>query len=412
MAEKDDVMGKVQNRVPRLRFPGFEGEWDERKVGELCDYIVPGRNKPSVFDGEIPWITTPDIEHNQLILYSKKGLSISEEEAKRVGSKIVPENSIIISCVGELGLAGIAGTRMVINQQLHAFVPKNIDYKFLLHSLGTRKDYMEKIATKTAVPYMNKYNCNSIPISFPKYDEQKKIANFLSLLNNRIQTQNKIISRYQSLIRNLRDAIFRQKITLTDSEGTSFSEWENCKLKDIAVRIIKKNTENEQNVLTISAQLGLVSQLEFFNKSVAGKNLLGYYLLEKNDFAYNKSYSAGYSMGAIKRLKRYEKGVVSTLYICFRFKDDVCQEFMEHYFESQVQNDELEKIAHEGARNHGLLNVGVSDFFNIEILLPSIREQLEVAKLLSTLMEKVSIEDKIFQKLKNQKNFLLKYMLI
>ncbi|TSD64471.1 restriction endonuclease subunit S, partial [Inquilinus sp. KBS0705] len=179
---------KVCN-VPNLRFPGFEEEWKKEKVGGLCDFIVPGRNKPTIFNGNIPWITTPDITHNQVVFASKKGLSISKEEAKKVGSKIIPEKSIIISCVGELGLVAIAGTEMVINQQLHAFLPKKIEYRFLLYCLGNQKKYMEKIATKTAVPYMNKDNCNSIPITFPSLPEQKEISSFLSLIDERIQTQ-------------------------------------------------------------------------------------------------------------------------------------------------------------------------------------------------------------------------------
>ena len=72
--------------TPPLRFPEFKGEWEQKKVGDLCDFIVPGRNKPTDFNGEIPWITTPDIEHNGIVYFSKKELAISREEAKKVGS--------------------------------------------------------------------------------------------------------------------------------------------------------------------------------------------------------------------------------------------------------------------------------------------------------------------------------------
>ena len=110
--------------TPKLRFKEFSGDWTLNKVGDICDCIVPGRNKPTEFDGDIPWITTPDIEQNRVILFSKKKLHITEEEAKKIGSKIVPKNSIIISCVGELGLVGFTGKDLIINQQLHAFIPK------------------------------------------------------------------------------------------------------------------------------------------------------------------------------------------------------------------------------------------------------------------------------------------------
>src|SRR5690349_280246 len=144
-------MTAQQKNIPALRFPGFKGGWKIVKVGELCDFIVPGRNKPTSFEGNIPWITTPDIEHNAIVYLSKNGLAISKDEAHKVGSKIVPTNSVIISCVGELGIVAIAGNDIVINQQLHAFIPKEqINYRFLTYGLSLQRKYMERVATKTA----------------------------------------------------------------------------------------------------------------------------------------------------------------------------------------------------------------------------------------------------------------------
>jgi type I restriction enzyme S subunit len=179
-------------------------------------------------------------------------------------------------------------------------------------------------------------------------------------------------------------------------------EWEEKKLNEISNRIISKNKENNTNVLTISAQLGLISQLEFFNKSVSAKDVTGYFLLNKDDFAYNKSYSNGYPMGAIKRLTRYEKGIVSTLYICFRNKSEFDNSFAEQYFETGNQNAEIELVAQEGARNHGLLNVGVADFFNIKLTIPSLPEQTKIANFLTAVDTKIS-------QLKKKKQLLEQY---
>lgn len=179
-------------------------------------------------------------------------------------------------------------------------------------------------------------------------------------------------------------------------------EWVEKKLGEVAERVTRKNRDNNLNVLTISAQLGLISQLEFFNKSVSAKDLSGYYLLHKNDFAYNKSYSNGYPMGAIKRLNRYEKGVVSTLYICFKINENFDDTFAEQYFETGKQNPEIEKVAQEGARNHGLLNIGVNDFFNIEIKIPALPEQTKISNFLS------AVDDKITH-LKKKKELLEQY---
>lgn len=141
-------------------------------------------------------------------------------------------------------------------------------------------------------------------------------------------------------------------------------------MSDIAQRITRKNTENESNLpLTISAQYGLVDQRIFFNNQVASKDLTGYYLLYKGEFAYNKSTSNGSPWGAIKCLKRYEKGCVSTLYICFRL-DNTDSDFIVSYYEADRWHKAIQMIAAEGARNHGLLNIAPDDFFNTELTVP------------------------------------------
>ena len=178
------------------------------------------------------------------------------------------------------------------------------------------------------------------------------------------------------------------------------SEWKKVKLGDLFERVTRKNTNLESdNVLTISAQYGLINQEEFFNKSVAGKNLKNYYLLKKGEFAYNKSYSDGHPMGATKMLEKYDYGVVSTLYICFRSKSElVNNEYFKYYFESKQYYDELSKIVQEGARNHGLLNVSTEDFFNIHVTLPPIKEQVKICTILSNIDNIIkNIENDIYE---------------
>ena len=138
------------------------------------------------------------------------------------------------------------------------------------------------------------------------------------------------------------------------------------KMSDFSSRIATKNKDGKCSlVLTIAAQYGLVNQESFFNKSVASENLTGYYLLHKGEFAYNRSYSAGYDWGAVKRLDDYDEGVLSTLYICFKINETIVDsDYLSYYFESIKWHRGLSDIAGEGARNHGLLNVSMTDYFN------------------------------------------------
>lgn len=189
-------------------------------------------------------------------------------------------------------------------------------------------------------------------------------------------------------------------------------DWSVVRLKDKFDRITTKNKKGVTNVLTISAQQGLINQEEFFNKSVASKDLFNYILLEKGDFAYNKSYSNGYPYGAIKKLKNYDEGVVSSLYICFRpSKNNKSSDFYEQYFEAGMLNHEIHAIAQEGARNHGLLNISIADFFNSFIIDGDENELNKIADILFTWDKAIELKEKLIEQKKQQKKGLMQKLL-
>ena len=185
-------------------------------------------------------------------------------------------------------------------------------------------------------------------------------------------------------------------------------EWSYQSLSKYVNRITTKNKNNESNlVLTISAQYGLVDQTNFFNRSVSSSNLTGYYLLNNGDFAYNKSYSNGYPWGAVKRLNKYNQGVVSSLYICFKPNDLINSDFLEQYFETNKWYQQISEVSVEGARNHGLLNIAVNDFFNTKHYIPSIKEQEKISNFLSLLDKKIELQSKKIEDLKLFKKGLI-----
>ena len=180
-------------------------------------------------------------------------------------------------------------------------------------------------------------------------------------------------------------------------------EWKESVLSDFVERVKRKNKNNLCKLpLTISAQYGLVDQISFFNKVIASENMSNYYLLHKGDFAYNKSYSSEYPWGAIKRLDCYEQGTLSSLYICFKPYSHVSSDFLTHYFETSKWHQGISEIAVEGARNHGLLNVGIQDFFETRHCLPqSLLEQEKIAKFLNLIEERIATQNKIIEKLES-----------
>lgn len=187
-------------------------------------------------------------------------------------------------------------------------------------------------------------------------------------------------------------------------------DWEQRKLRDISTRVLRKNKDLQSTLpLTISAQDGLVDQTTFFHKQVASKQLSNYILLFKGEFAYNKSYSEGYPFGAIKRLNKYSKGVLSTLYIVFKPKN-VNSDFLEHYYDTSKWYREIYRNAAEGARNHGLLNISAKDFFGTMLYMPQKNEQALIANVLDHLDSLIALQQRKLALLKQLKKGLLQKM--
>lgn len=196
--------------------------------------------------------------------------------------------------------------------------------------------------------------------------------------------------------------------------GNFCDDWKIVKLSEICNRVTDKNSGLKCNlVLTIAAQYGLVSQLDFFNKNVASENLSSYFLIRNGDFAYNKSYSGDYPWGTIKKLDCYEAGVLSPLYFCFRPNpSNVNSDYLAFYFESKKWYRGVSEIAGEGARNHGLLNISVVDFFDTLHRIPSLKEQSHIAVILHSCQNKINNEERLLLQYQNERKYLLSTMFI
>ena len=203
-----------------------------------------------------------------------------------------------------------------------------------------------------------------------------------------------------------------EKTNVPEIRFAGFTDpWEQRKLGEIARRVTRKNDGNESDLpLTISAQYGLVDQRTFFNNQVASKDMSGYYLLKKGEFAYNKSTSTDSPWGAIKRLLNYDKGCVSTLYICFDLID-ADPDFLVTYYETNRWYKSVQLIAAEGARNHGLLNIAPDDFFDTVLSIPGQQqEQKLIGNYFSNLDNLITLHQRKYDKLCTVKKSMLEKM--
>ena len=219
------------------------------------------------------------------------------------------------------------------------------------------------------------YNDNFLKTEFmlPQIDEQIKLGDYFANLDNLITLHQRKSFLYFSRI----------------------NDWEQRKLGEIVERVTRKNQDLVSELpLTISAQYGLIDQNEFFDKRVASKDVSGYYLIYNGEFAYNKSTSSDAPWGAIKRLDRYENGVLSTLYIVFRIKNEdiLNSDFLMNYYDTNNWHKDIQAIASEGARNHGLLNIAPADFFETELMLPQdIEEQKNIGNYFKSLNNLITL---------------------
>ncbi|MEM9158422.1 MAG: restriction endonuclease subunit S [Verrucomicrobiota bacterium] len=277
---------------------------------------------------------------------------------------------------------------------------------FLYHLLSAFN--FKQFSDKTGVPGVNRNDLHRELVRRPPLSEQKKIAEILSTCDEAIEKTSQLIEAKQRQKKALMQQLLTGKKRLPGFEG----EWIDTKLGEICERVTRKNIKNCQNNLTISGPLGLINQEEYFKKRIASKDVSGYFLLYKGEFAYNKSYCKGYPLGAIKMLHRYNEGVVSTLYICFRLKPKSANpDFIRHFFESSEFNHELYAIAQEGARNHGLLNVAPNDFFNTRLTLPSQKEQQAISQIMENAQSEVSTLQQKLASLRQQKKALMQKLL-
>ena len=209
-------------------------------------------------------------------------------------------------------------------------------------------------------------------MSVPSVAEQASIGAFFDRLDSLITLHQRKYDKLCVLKKSMLDKMFPKGGSLyPEIRFAGFTDpWEQRKLGEVARRVTRKNENGDSDLpLTISAQYGLVDQRTFFNSQVASKDMSGYFLLHRGEFAYNKSTSTDSPWGAIKRLEKYDMGCVSTLYICFELLSGD-PDFLVTYYETDRWYKSVQLIAAEGARNHGLLNIAPDDFFETQICIP------------------------------------------
>lgn len=372
---------KVENILPN--------GWQRTRLGDIGvvkSGSTPARSQHERYfvGGKWPWVKTMDLTNAEILTTDELITDAALEES---ACKLCSPGTVLVAMYGgfkQIGRTGLLTRESAVNQAISAI---ELDLsrahpEFVLHWLnGNIRTWRSFAASSRKDPNITRENVCDFPVNLPPLAEQRRIAQVLSTWDRAIGAMGRLLANRQRGTRDLMTSLLSGHRRFPGM----LDKWREVDFDSVFERVTRKNTTQNTNVLTISAEYGLISQRDYFHKSVASANLAGYTLLQKQDFAYNKSYSAGYPMGAIKPLLAYDAGVVSSLYLCFRLRGDVDADFdfFRHYFEAGLLNQEIEGIAQEGARNHGLLNVSVTDFFKLQLHVPSAPEQRRIAEVIN-----------------------------
>lgn len=409
---------------PKIRFKGFEGEWKETKYSSFATIRRGLTYSPeNIVSKGIRVLRSSNIDED-VFLRSEEDVFV---HSSCINIPFAKDGDILITAAN--GSPRLVGKHAVINKlNGDKVVPGGFmilassKEPYFLNSCMGAPWYKTFLKTGVAggngaIGNLNKHALEEYEFYTPSNKlERDGLASYFTSLDSQISAVTSRLASLKQMKAASLQAMFPQegetvpKIRFKRFEG----EWKKVKLNSFAKRVTRKNSHLESTLaLTIASAHGLVSQIDYFNNLVVGSNIRNYYLLKRGEFAYNKSYSNGYPFGSVKRLDRYEQGILSTLYITFSIDNSISSDYLTHFFDTNLWHKEVAERAAEGARNHGLLNIGANDFLDINIWKPESKaEQQAIASYFSSLDRQISLQSQRLEKLKQIKSACLDKMFV
>lgn len=377
--------------VPALRFPEFTGEWERHKLSEVCSFYsggTPSSSKKEYYNGNIPFIRSGELHKDYTELF------ITEAGLSNSAAKLVETGDLLLALYGATsGDIAISKIKGAINQAILCIRTKQ-NKKFIESVWNKHVERLLQTYLQGGQGNLSADIVKNIPFYFANSNEQDKLAKFISLLDERIATQNKIIEKLETLIKGIVELAFSHAAT---------SNTLGCYITQISQR---NKTGKDLPVLSVSNKHGFVEQSEQFeDRIIASDDTSNYKIVDINDFAYNP---ARINVGSIARLKDKECGIVSPMYICFRTSKDILPEYLELFFKTVTFSFEV------GKRLEGSVRLCLSYESLCEIVIPiiSIREQQSLVKMVTTFHSKLDVEKGFLSSYQSQKQCLLSQMFI
>ena len=384
-----------KKNVPKLRFPEFTEPWEQRKLGDLLQTLPfkqflkepePDGKYEIIQQGNEPVIGfangTPCGDYKDVVIFGDHTLSLYK-----------PQHPFFVAT---------DGVRIVKGQQ-------DTDGYYLLSLLGRYKPQSE--GYKRYYSILADTNC----ITTYNTSEQEKIGVFFKLLDNLITLHQRKLDHVKDLKKSMLQKMFPKNGQLyPEVRFPEFTDaWEQRKLGEISDKVTKKNQDVVvDEVFTNSAEYGIISQRDFFDKDIANtENIDGYYVVEPNDFVYNPRISTTAPFGPIKRNKLERSGAMSPLYYVFR-PNNVDLSYLEWFFQTSCWYPFMRFNGNSGARSD---RFAITDkiFNEMPISLPQdIEEQKRIGIFLTTLDTLITLHQRKLDHLKLLKKGMLQQMFV
>ena len=387
---------KILN-VPNLRFPEFCGEWVTKSINDLAVVIgggTPDTTVKSYWDGEIQWFTPSEIGKNKYVDSSLR--TITEVGLNNSSAKLLPPNTILLSSRATIGECSLSLRECATNQGFQCLVSKKCNVDFLYYLIQTKKKDLIRKSCGSTFLEISANEVRKIQVSVPSDVEQQKIAELLSLIDERIATQNKIIEKLQSLIKGLNNTL------QYDTGGKSV-----C-LGDILLERSERSQTNNQHEVLSSTVKGIFSQREYFSKDIASENNVGYKIIRLHDVVLSPQ---NLWMGNINYNDRFEIGIVSPSYKVFSIADGYDNQFVAAMLKTHRALYSYMMVSEQGA-SIVRRNLNMEAFSQLVFKIPSLDKQREIGYAISLLKSQLKTANKIIKAYTSQKQYLPRQMFI
>lgn len=410
---------------PRIRFKGFTEDWEQRKLISLYKTI---RN---AFVGTATPYYTNDSINGYFYLESnnvKNGkinrnneIYITKDFYQKQEDKLLYKDDIVIVQSGHVGHIAVIPEELD-KTAAHALImlqnkKENFDSHFINNSFQTPliRNKIDEITTGNTIKHILASDVKTIVINMPSFKEQKLISQLFKLLDLNITLHQRKLEKLKIAKKALLQKLFPKN-------GSQFPEirfkgftdaWEQRKLSDISTKVTTKNVDvHYTETLTNSAEQGIISQVDFFDKEISNKdNINGYYIVDNNDFIYNPRISTLAPVGPINRNKLNRTGIMSPLYTVFR-SSNVDLDFLEWYFQSSHWHRYMKLNGDSGARADRIA-IKDSTFFEMPIKIPvNIKEQVLIGETLEKFNQYITLHQCKLDKLQDVKKGLLQKMFV